>query len=359
MSKVLGNVVDPLAVIEAYGTDALRFTLLTSSAPGNDMNLSMERIAANRNFCNKIWNATRFVVSNQGVAFQGGSATWELSRLTMPDRWILSRLNRVVVDVTRLMEDYNFGEAGRQLYDFFWSEFADWYIEIAKTRLYSDDTRAQITVQRLLVYVLDRILTMLHPYIPFVSEAAWQHLPHEYDSLMVSTWPNAHPARQDDEAEAHMTLLIELIRAIRNIRSEYNVEPGRKIAATIVTGAQQAMLTEHQEIVTALARLDPAQLQITDTLDQKPDKAVGQVISGGIEIYLPLAGMIDLAAEQQRLQKELANLEKRISGSQAKLNNAGFVAKAPAEVVQQERDRLADLELQLDKVQGQLAALGS
>ena len=355
MSKTTGNVIDPLEVIDEYGTDALRFTLLTGSTPGNDMNLSLERIAANRNFCNKIWNATRFVLSNQGTAFQSGTATWELSRLTMPDRWIMSRLSRVTNEATRLIDDYNFGEAGRQLYDFFWSEFADWYIEIAKTRLYGTDDRAQATVRRMLVYMLDRILTMLHPYIPFVTEAAWLHLPHDGESLMIAEWPSIHETRLDEEAEAQMTVLMETIRTIRNIRSEYNVEPGKKIAAIIATGPQQEMLSQHQEILVALARLDPEQLTLTPDLADKPEQAVGQVISGGLEIYLPLAGLIDLATERERLQKELANLDKRIHGSQAKLGNPGFVGKAPAEVVEKERERLADLVLQMSKLREQLA----
>ena len=359
MSKTTGNVIDPMEVMEQFGTDALRFTLLTNATPGNDMILSMDRIASNRNFCNKIWNATRFVVSSQGTAFQSGLATWELARLTLPDRWILSRLSRVTNEVTRLIEAYNFGEAGRQLYDFFWSEFADWYIEIAKTRLYGADPRAQATARRLLVFVLDQILTMLHPYIPFVTEAAWQHLPQDdSESLMISSWPQAHESQFDDEAEAQMSILIEVIRTIRNIRSEYNVEPGRKIAAQIAAGDHQAMLAEHQEILVSIARLDKDQLQLQPTLNQKPAQAVGQVISGGIEIYLPLAGMIDLEAERTRLQKELANLEKRMAGSRAKLNNTGFTQKAPPEVVEKERARLADFELQLSKLQGQLEELG-
>jgi valyl-tRNA synthetase len=359
MSKTAGTVIDPLEVIEQYGTDALRFTLLTNSTPGNDMNLSMDRIASNRNFCNKLWNATRFVVSSQGTAFSSGSATWELARLTLPDRWILSRLSRVITNVTRLIDEYNFGEAGRQLYDFFWSEFADWYIEIAKTRLYGADGRAQATARRLLVHVLDQILTMLHPFIPFVSEAAWQHLPHdESESLMISEWPRAHPSQFDDEAEGQMAILIEIIRTIRNIRSEYNVEPGRKIAAQIVTGPHHTLLSEYQDIILNLARLDQGQFQLTAELAEKPKQAVAQVISGGIEIYLPLAGMIDLNQELERLQKELANLEKWRAGSRAKLNNPGFVQKAPAAVVDGERARLADIELQMSKIQSQLASLG-
>jgi len=359
MSKTAGNVVDPIEVMDEYGTDALRFTLLTGSAPGNDMNLSLERVASNRNFSNKIWNATRFVVSNLGAAFEtSGAATWNMSGLTTPDRWILSRLNHVIQDVTRLMDDYNYGEAGRQLYDFFWSEFADWYIEIAKIHLQDTDARAQVTARRVLVHALDRTLRMLHPFIPFITEAAWQHLPHEYDSLMIAKWPQASPSMFDPDAEAHMVVIIEIIRAIRNIRAEYNVEPGRKIIAYIVAGNQHDMLNRHQDILVSLARLDAGQLKLTPQLEVKPEQAVGQVISGGIEIYLPLAGLIDLAAERDRLGKELAQLEKFIASTQAKLNNPSFVEKAPAAVVQKERDKLADLEVQAAKIRQQLQGLG-
>jgi valyl-tRNA synthetase len=358
MSKTAGNVIDPLEVMDEYGTDALRFTLLTGSAPGNDMNLSMERIAANRNFCNKIWNATRFVVNNTGTAFQSGAGTWNLSGLSLPDRWILSRHNRLIADVTRLMNEYSFGEAGRQLYDFFWGEFADWYIEIAKIRLYGADARAQATARRVLVYVLEHVLRLLHPFIPFVTEAAWQHLPHEGDSLMVATWPHQSHTGIDEESEAQMMLLIEIIRAIRNIRSEYKVEPGKKIAAAIATGANYDLLTKHQEILVALAQLGKDDLHIAVTLEEKPAQAVAQVLSGGIEVYLPLTGMIDLDAEQARWHKEVAQLEKRIAASKVKLSNPNFTQKAPPVVVEKEREQLADLELQAAKIWERLKELG-
>ena len=359
MSKTAGNVLDPLEIMDQYGTDALRFTLLTGSTPGNDMNLSIERIAANRNFSNKIWNATRFVVSNLGTAFQSGAgSTWNLSGLTLPDRWILSRLNRLVANVTRLIDSYQFGEAGRQLYDFLWSEFADWYIEVAKIRLYGTDARAQATARRVLVHVLDRTLRMLHPFIPFITEAAWQHLPHEGESLMIAAWPSQSPALLDDEAEAQMSVLIEVIRAIRNIRSEYDVEPAKRIAAYLAGGEHYDLLVKHQEIITALARLDGEQLELSVSLPEKPAQAAGQVIAGGIEIYLPLAGMIDLAAERERCQKEIAQLEKLMAASKTKLANPGFVNKAPAEVVEREREKLADLELQAAKTWERLKELG-
>ncbi|GIK38165.1 MAG: valine--tRNA ligase [Chloroflexota bacterium] len=358
MSKTAGNVIDPLEVMDEYGTDAFRFSLLTGSAPGNDMNLSMERIASNRNFCNKIWNATRFVVSNTGTAFQSGAGTWNLSGLSLPDRWILSRHNRLIADVTRLLDEYNFGEAGRQLYDFFWSEFADWYIEVAKIRLYGADPRAQATARRVLVYVLEHVLRLLHPFIPFVTEAAWQHLPHEGESLMVTNWPHPSHTGIDEEAEAQMTLLIEIIRAVRNIRSEYNVEPGKKISASIAAGANTDLLAKHQEILVALARLEKDELHIAPTLAKKPDQAIAQVVSGGIEIFLPLAGMIDLDAERERWHKEVAQLEKRIAASRVRLSNPKFTEKAPAAVVEKEREQLADLELQAAKIWERLKELG-
>jgi valyl-tRNA synthetase len=276
----------------------------------------------------------------------------------MPDRWILSRLNRLVANVTRLIDNYQLGEAGRQLYDFFWSEFADWYIEVAKIRLYGTDSRAQATARRVLVHVLDRSLRMLHPFIPFVTEAAWLHLPHEGESLMIAQWPSQSPALLDDEAEAEMLILIEIVRAIRNIRSEYNVEPARQIAAYIAAGDSYELVNRHQDIVTSLARLDGEQLNLSATLPEKPSQAAGQVIGGGIEIYLPLAGMIDVDAERVRCQQEIAQLEKRIAASKAKLANPGFVQKAPAEVVERERERLADLELQATKTWDRLRELG-
>lgn len=359
MSKTAGNVVDPMDLVESYGTDALRFTLVTGSTPGNDMNLSIDRIVANRNFCNKIWNATRFVVNNLGTAFQNsGAATWNLTGLTVPDRWILSRLNRLVLNVTRLIEEYNFGEAGRQLYDFVWSEFADWYIEIAKIRLYGTDNRAQNTARRVLTHVLDRTLRMLHPYTPFITEVAWQHLPNRGESLMIAPWPHVSESLIDDQAEAEMAILMDLTRTIRNIRSEYNVEPGKRIMAYIAAGEHYELLVRQQEIITTLARLEGRTLHLATALPEKPKQAVAEVIAGGIEIYLPLAGMIDLEAERTRWQKEVAALEKRIAASKTKLGNPGFTQKAPAEVVEREREKLTDLELQSSKIWSRLKELG-
>ncbi|GAB4535852.1 MAG: valine--tRNA ligase [Anaerolineae bacterium] len=354
MSKTAGNVIDPLEMMDQYGTDALRFTLLTGSTPGNDMSLSEERIIANRNFANKLWNATRFVVNNLGAAFESGLGTLNLAALALPDRWIISRHNRLIENVTQLMNTFQYGEAGRQIYEFLWGEYADWYIEIAKIRLYGTDARAQVTVRRVLVYVLDRTLRLLHPFMPFVTEAVWQHLPHGGDSLMLASWPTAGDI--DPEAEAAMQLVMETVRAIRNIRAEYNVEPARRILAYVVAGEKYELFSSQRDVLVELARLDAEGLRIVDSLPDTPDQALTLVV-GGIEIYLPLAGMVDLDAERARLEKELARLDNGISRSQKLLGDASFIAKAPAEVVQKERDKLSSLQEQTHKLRERLAAL--
>ena len=354
MSKTAGNVIDPLEMMDQYGTDALRFSLLTGGTPGNDMSLSEERIIANRNFANKIWNATRFVVSNLGAAFDAGLGTLNLSVMALPDRWIISRHNRLIENVTQLMDAYQFGEAGRQIYEFLWGEYADWYIEIAKIRLYGTDARAQATVRRVLVYILDRTLRLLHPFMPFVTEAAWQHLPQVGDSLMVSVWPVA--GELDEAAEAAMQLVMDTIRAIRNARAEYNVEPARRIIAHIAAGERYDLLKSQREVLVELAHLDSRNLRIAQALLDQPEQALTLVV-GGVEIYLPLAGMVDLDAERTRLQKELTHFEDGVARSQKLLSNDEFVAKAPAEVVQRERDKLAGLEEQAEKLRLRLDVL--
>ena len=355
MSKTTGNVIDPLQVMDQYGTDALRFTLLTGSTPGNDMSLGEERITANRNFANKIWNATRFVVSNLGAAFDAGHGTWNLSAMALPDRWIISRHNRLIENVTQLMDAYQYGEAGRQIYEFLWGEYADWYIEIAKIRLYGADVRAQATARRVLVYVLDRTLRLLHPFMPFVTEAAWQHLPHNGDgSLMVATWPTA--GDMDEEAEGAMQLIMDAVRAIRNARAEYNVQPARRIAAEIVAGDNSVLFSSQRDVLAELARLDADSLHIAPSLLDKPEQALTLVV-GSAEIYLPLAGMVNLDAERARLQKELEHINNGIARGQKLLNNAGFTAKAPADVVRKEQDKLTGLQEQAEKLREHLAAL--
>jgi len=350
---------DPLYIVKEYGTDALRFTLLTGSTPGNDMKLSLKRIAANRNFANKMWNAARFVVNSLDETAPTGAETWNLAKRTLADRWIISRHNRLIQNVTRLMDDYQFGEAGRQIYDFLWGEYCDWFIEIAKIRLYGDNARGRTTAQQVLIYVLERTLRLLHPFMPFVTEEMWQHLPKDKDastpnSLMVMPWPEA--GLLSDKAEAEMNLIMEAIHAVRNARAEYEVEPGKHIAATIIAGPHYDTFAAQQHILTRLARIDPKQIVIAEALDVKPEKSVSLVV-GHVEIYLPLAGMVDLDAERERLGKDLAQVEGQIAHTEGLLANENFTSKAPAHIVERERSKLAYLEEHATKIQERLESL--
>jgi valyl-tRNA synthetase len=356
MSKSLGNAIDPLVVMDEYGTDALRFTLVTGSTPGNDMKLSLQRVEANRNFANKLWNAARFVVSNLVPGLRTDRGTWHLTALRLPDRWIISRHNRLIANVTRLMEGYQFGEAGRQIYDFLWGEFCDWYIEMSKIYIYGTDVRAGMTARRMLVYVLERTLRLLHPFMPFVTEEVWQHLPHESLALIAASWPEAGDI--DEEAEEQMSLLMDIVRAIRNARREYNVEPGRRITAMIAAGAKHDLLAAHKDILVHLARLDGEKLRLAHTLFDKPDQALTLMVNG-LEIYLPLAGMVDLDAERERLGRELEQVAQEMARAQGKLDNPDFVSKAPKEIVQKEQEKLETLRLQQAKLEERLAELAT
>ena len=344
MSKSKGNVIDPLELMDEYGTDALRFSLLTGSTPGNDMRLSLTRLEANRNFANKIWNAARFVVSNLG---SGRGAQPAEAPETLADRWIQSRAQRLTADVTRLIDDFQFGEAGRQIYDFLWGEYADWYIEITKARLYGDDPAAAATARQVLVTVLEQVLRLLHPFMPFVTETIWQNLKTAWgasewgEALMIAPWPA--PAAADEQAEAQMQAIIEVVRAIRNARAEYDVEPGRRIAALIAAGDLAPVFEAERSILVSLARLDESRLVIAPQLPEKPTKALALVVAG-VEAYLPLAGMVDLEKEQERLRKELASVEADVARASGLLGNERFVSKAPAQVVEKEREKLAAAE---------------
>lgn len=357
MSKTYNNVIDPIEVMDNFGTDALRFTLLTGSTPGNDMNLSIERIRANRNFANKIWNATRFVLGNlpEDFAYCGRP---DAAGLDLPDRWVLHRLNQVIADCTRLFDGYQFGEAGRQAYEFLWGDFADWYIEACKPRLQASTAATGDVARQTLVYVLDQTLRLLHPFIPFVTEELWQHLPHEdgeAPALIVAAWPQRQPAYEAPEAAASFERLTAAIGAIRNARSEYNVDPGRRIAAVIDTAGDGSDFQGQASVVATLARLDSDRLRFGAV---PAGEAGVTLVVGETTVFLPLGGMIDLDAERERLRKQLAETEDRIHGAEARLGNPSFVDKAPAHVVEQARQGLAELRTQRDRLSGQLAALG-
>jgi valyl-tRNA synthetase len=360
ISKSMENIdeYDPLNIIEKYGSDALRYTLLTSSTPGLDMNLDPRRLEGARNFSNKIWQATRFVLSAIG---DQGSGELDALEPQLPDRWILSRLNRLIESATRLFETYQYGEAGRQINDFLWGEYCDWYIEASKVRLY-DDTADHDTPRVVLTHVLESALRLLHPFMPFVTEAIWQALPappleggtEGERSLMMTFWPEPDEARLDDEAEERMTLMMELVRGIRNRRAEYDVTPGKRIPALIAAGDGAGGLEEQRAVLCSLAKLDPDQLTIQATLE--PPEQAATIVVGETVCYLPLAALVDLDAERERLSKELTEIEARIARSKGLLAGE-FAQKAPEHVVQRERDKLAELQAEQAKLKERLAAL--
>jgi len=335
--------------------------LLTSSSPGNDMNLDPRRLEGARNFANKIWNAARFVVTNLEGALPDGPFT----ERTLADRWIVSRLNGLIGEVTELFDSYQYGEAGRRIYDFLWGEFCDWYIEACKIRLYGEDLAARCTAQAMLVSVLDCALRLLHPYMPFVTEEIWQHLKAAWpsgdcwpESLMICRWPEADGrGPSDEEAEEDMGLLMDLIRQIRNARAEFDVTPGKRVPATIVGAGKLEMLQAQRSLLTFLAKVDDGQLTLTKALDEKPKKAVALVAAEGVEAYLPLAGLVDLEQEVARLKKAIAEAEHEIRRAEGMLANESFTSKAPPEVVQRQRDRLAEQEERRGRLEARLQAL--
>ncbi|KJS88041.1 MAG: valyl-tRNA synthetase [Peptococcaceae bacterium BICA1-8] len=338
MSKSLGNGVDPLEIIEEYGADTLRFMLITGNTPGNDLRFQFERLDAARNFANKIWNAARFALMNLDD-YQEDTTYGDYN---MADQWILSRYNSTIKEVTRLLDKYELGEAGRELYDFIWNEFCDWYIELAKPRLYGkEDLESKRTSQKVLAEVLRGTLELLHPFMPFITEEIWQHLPHEGTSVMLTDWPQAQEELIDKKVEAEMTLTMDIIRAIRNLRSEMNVPLGKKAEVIIVANKKDAleMIRKGQAYINSLATV--SDLTLVLSLDEKPEQAVTAVIQG-IEIFLSLKGLVDIEKEIVRLEKELAKVTQEIDRLDKKLNNEGFLAKAPIDVVDGEKEKLAN-----------------
>jgi len=363
MSKSKNNVIDPLTVMDQYGTDALRFTLATSSSPGNDSRLVPERIVGNRNFANKIWNASRFVLMTTADMGGGIPAIDATQPTTLADRWILSRLARLTADVTRLIEDFQLGEAGRQINEFFWSDYCDWYLEIAKVQMQGDEQSRRSTAG-ILRAVLDASMRLLHPFMPFVTEEVWHYLYRVCEpdaarwpasALIVAPWPQTNGAAIDDEAEQHFGLLQEAITRIRDARNQVNVEPARRVPVIVAAGDYLPMLEAQASLIEFLARTERPQLHAQ--LAQKPEQAMS-LLAGSIEIYLPLAGMLDLGKELQRLDKEIAQTRQEIARISGKLANDSFVTRARPEVVEQERTKLAAQEERLGKLGERRAELG-
>lgn len=352
MSKSLGNGIDPLEVIEKYGADTLRFMLITGNTPGNDMRFYWERVEGTRNFANKIWNASRFALMNM----EGYDKDAELAPYTLADKWILSRLQDTVKDVTGLLERFELGEAGRAIYDFIWSEVCDWYIEIAKPRLYNKEAAAErATAQHVLATVLVSAMKLLHPYMPFITEEIYQCLPHEAESIMISKWPVADESLIDPEAERGMNAIMDSIKAIRNMRAEVNANPGKKIPAIMLVSEDLREVVAHNDsYIKLLGGID--NLELRPLNGEKPENAMAAVVTG-IEVYLPLAGLIDVEKETQRLSKELAAMEKDLQRAGGKLNNAGFLAKAPEDVIAKERAKCEELSGKIEAVKKRMAYL--
>jgi valyl-tRNA synthetase len=351
MSKTTGNVIDPLKVMDEFGTDALRFALLTGSTPGNDMNISLQRVEASRNFANKLWNATRLVL---GAIERAPVRPAALPQPTLADRWILARLASLRREVNRLLEAYQYAEAGRQLYEFIWGEYADWYLEASKLQMEDGPSRAWLTTSTLMT-VLDQCLRMLHPFTPFVTEELWQHLrragaasagkfapPEGWgEALITAAWPEADEAA-DDEAVAQFGLVREIVTAVRNARAEKNIPASTRMLATFVAGPQAGLLESQRSLIMTLARLSPDGVSIQAELAPRPADAIPLVV-GTMEIYLLSAGTIDREVESQRLQKELAEADGQIKRLHALLGGE-FAKRAPAPVVEKERAKLAELE---------------
>lgn len=338
MSKSLGNGIDPMDVIEKYGADALRWFLSTGSAPGQDVRFSYEKMDAAWNFINKIWNASRFVIMNvEGFTAENVDLTGEK---TVADRWILTRLNETIEKVTSLFDQFEFGEAGRQLYNFMWDDFCDWYIEMSKEILYGENEDAKQTTKSILVYVLDQTLRLLHPIMPFVTEEIWAKIPHVGESLVVAEYPVVHPENNDETAAKGMEVLKELIRSVRNIRAEVNTPLSKPITLLIKTNDPKVdkFLIENTSYIERFC--NPEELVIASDIIA-PDLAMSAVLTGA-EIYLPLAGLINIDEEIKRLEKELAKWTGEVKRVQGKLANERFVSNAPENVVAEERAKEKD-----------------
>ncbi|QSB10367.1 valine--tRNA ligase [Lysinibacillus fusiformis] len=340
MSKSLGNGVDPMDVIEQYGADSLRYFLATGSSPGQDLRYTTEKVEAVWNFSNKIWNASRFALMNMdGMTYDEIDLTGEKS---VADKWILTRLNETIERVTSLAERYEFGEVGRELYNFIWDDFCSWYIEMAKLPLYGEDEAAKKTTRSILAYVLDQTMRLLHPFMPFITEEIWQHLPHEGESITVAAWPTVRTDLHFADEADNMKLLMDIIRSVRNIRAEVNTPMSKKVPLFISAkdAATAAVLEENQAYLEKFC--NPDILTIGEGLEA-PGQSMTAVVTGA-QVFLPLVGLINLEEEIARLEKELEKWAKEVKLVTGKLSNEKFVSKAPEALVNAEREKLADYE---------------
>ena len=349
MSKSLGNGIDPLEVIDQYGADALRFTLVTGNSPGNDMRFSQEKVESSRNFANKIWNASRFIQMN--LTIDHAERPEELS---IEDKWIVSKYNDLVKAVTENIDKYELGLAVQKLYDFIWDNFCDWYIEIVKPRLQNkDDKDANERAQKVLCYVLSGTMQLLHPFMPFITETIWQALPHEGKSIMVSKWPEYREDLHFAEAAEQVEIMMDTIRAIRTRRAEMNVPPSKKAQVILMTDKRAA----YEAGSLFFAKLAYAsEIVFVDETPANVESLVS-IVTEGAQVYMPMGELVDFEKERARLQKEKAKVQKDIDFVMKKLNNPGFVAKAPEAVIAQEREKAAKYQELMEKLDASLAAL--
>jgi len=339
MSKSLGNGIDPLEIIDKYGADALRFTLATGNSPGNDMRFYEERVEASRNFCNKIWNAARFVLMNLADEIQFPEDITSIA-LEKEDKWILSKYNTLVKEVNDNIDKYELGVAVSKLYDFIWDVFCDWYIELVKPRLNAKGTEGYHVACKVLVYVLSNTMKLLHPFTPFITEEIWQKLPHEGESIMISSFPVYDEKLSFSNDEENVQYVIDAIKAIRNRRSEMNVPPSKKSALYIKT-EHKALFESSNVWFEKLA--SASAVEVIDNAPADADECV-QIITSGATVYIRTKEMVDIEGERKRLAKELEDAEKELARATAKLANTDFVAKAPAKVIDAEKPKVKKYE---------------
>jgi valyl-tRNA synthetase len=385
MSKTAGNVLDPLIVMDEFGTDALRFTMLVGSTPGNDTNVGIKKVEANRNFANKIWNAGRFVInaidSLEGDTLEVGKLgtgdqstnlpntnlpNTNLPTYSLADSWIWSKLQTLIRDVERQFQNFQYGQAGQQIYEFIWSDFADWYVEIAKGQMHAEREATKKQTVETLVRVFDISLRLLHPFTPFITEEVWGHLrnallespisslAHDWSPVLITAkFPEPRePEGWEESKVADFTLIQELVRSIRNFRAEKNIAPSKKLAAQFSAGDKFDLINDQAQMIASLAGLDFSLLTIHQSLTEKPEDAA-VLVSGSVEIYIPLAGTVDLAAEKPRLEKELKEALIHIERLE-KLLSSDFANKAPAALVAKEREKLEGHKETAEKITAQL-----
>ena len=349
MSKSLGNGIDPLEIVEKFGADALRYNLITGNSPGNDMRFYVEKCEAMRNFCNKLWNASRFVMMNLTIDKN------ELpEKLEIEDKWILSKLNDTVKEVCENMDSFELGVAAGKIYDFIWDSFCDWYIELTKPRLNGEDEESKLSAQKVLLYVLTEILKLVHPFMPFISEEIWQALPHEGEALMVERYPEYRESLSFPEDEQSFEMVMTAIKAVRTRRSDMNVPPSRK-AHLIIATDRKAAFEAGAGYICKLAYASEVTVQ-----DAAPESTAGMVsvVTDNARMFMPMAELVDLEKERARIGKELANAEKQLQAQIGKLSNQNFVTRAPEAVVNAEREKKAKLEALIENLKLSLENLG-